>query len=72
MSDGKHCADPRDRSEPSYSTQDALSLVLLFYTIDWTPEKRAEWKRITGTHEATTRVMCDHIRSVLACNFDEG
>lgn len=53
------------KQEPSYEVKDALRLVLLFYTIDWTPEKRAEWLRITGTEEATTKVLCDHIRSAL-------
>jgi hypothetical protein len=52
--------------EPSYSITDALKLPILFYTIDWTPEKKAEWLRITGTSEATTKVMCDHLRSALA------
>jgi hypothetical protein len=28
-------------------------------------ERRAEWKRITGSDEATTKVLCDHIRIVL-------
>jgi hypothetical protein len=54
----------RDWINPSYSTADALALVLLFYTINWTPEKKAEWLRITGVEEATTKVMCDHIRKV--------
>ena len=58
--------DPQYPEEPSYEVRDALSLVLLFYTIDWTPEKKAEWFRITGSHEASTKVMCDHIRSCLA------
>ncbi len=52
-------------TSPSYSLTDALKLVLLFYTIDWTEEKKAEWLRITGSHEATTKVMCDHIRTVM-------
>lgn len=52
-------------SDPSYDVIDALRLVPLFYTIDWTPEKKAEWLRITGTTEATTKVMCDHIRSAI-------
>lgn len=65
--------DPRYTGEPSEDVRDALKLVLLFYTIDWTPEKKAEWLRITGTTEATTKVMCDHIRSWLAVNeADEG
>jgi hypothetical protein len=58
--------DPKYSSDPSYSVHDALKLVLLFYTVDWTDEKKAEWLRITGTTEATTKVMCDHIRLRLA------
>jgi hypothetical protein len=43
----------------------ALRLVLLFYTIDWTEDKKAEWQRITGATEATTKVMCDYIHAVI-------
>jgi hypothetical protein len=53
-------------SEPSYDVKDALQLVLLFHAIDWTDERKAEWLRITGTREASTKVLCDHIRSFLA------
>lgn len=58
-----------DVQEPSYDVLDALKLVPLFYTIHWTPEKKAEWLRITGSTEATTKVMCDHVRS--AITFEE-
>lgn len=51
--------------EPSYEVKDALRLVLLFHAIDWTAERRAEWLRITGTKEATTKVLCDYVRSCL-------
>jgi hypothetical protein len=44
---------------------EALRAVLLFYSVDWTAEKRAEWDRLTGG-EATTRVLCDTVRRVLA------
>jgi hypothetical protein len=57
---------PDYESEPSYDVYDALQLVLLFHSPDWTPEKRAEWLRITGSKEATTKVLCDHVRSALA------
>jgi hypothetical protein len=54
-------------AEPSYAVADALRLVLLFHTGgDWTAERRAEWLRITGSTEATTKVLCDHVRSALA------
>lgn len=44
----------------------ALRLPLLFHQGgEWTPEHRAEWLKITGHEDATTRVMCDHIRKVL-------
>lgn len=58
--------DEIEYQEGTLDPRDALNLVLLFYTIDWTPEKRAEWLRITGCTEASTKVMCDHIRAVLA------
>lgn len=53
-------------SEPTYDPLDALKLPLLFYAAGtWTGPQRDEWQRITGTREATTRLMCDHIRAVL-------
>jgi hypothetical protein len=53
-------------SEPSYSVMDALKLVLLFHSGGaWDDAKIAEWLRITGTREATTKVLCDHVRSML-------
>jgi len=52
---------------------DALRAVLLFYTVGaWSDEKKAEWKRITGSGEASTRVLCDHIRMVLGRSSDAG
>jgi hypothetical protein len=45
--------------------REALTLPLLFYG-QWTEGDVAEWQRITGSREGTTKVMCDHIRKVLA------
>lgn len=45
--------------------RDALRAVLLFYSVKWTEERIAEWKRITGSDDASTKVLCDHIRKVL-------
>ena len=58
--------EPKYTSEPSYNLHDALKLVLLFHGVAWDETERAEWERITGTREATTKVLCDHIRSALA------
>jgi hypothetical protein len=57
---------PKYDGEGTLDVRDALNLVLLFYTVHWTEEKKLEWHRITGTNEATTKVMCDHIRAVLS------
>jgi|GEM_PF-6315552 len=60
-------SEPHYTQEPSYGVMDALRLVLLFYDRGpWTSSRRAEWIRISGTTEATTKVLCDHIRSALA------
>jgi hypothetical protein len=65
--------EPHYESEPSYAVADALRLVLLFHDGgEWNTEKRLEWLRITGTREATTKVMCDHVRSMLALIEQEG
>mgnify|MGYP001620023852 FL=1 len=46
--------------------KDALALPLLFHAGgEWSGAKRATWKRVTGTDEATTKVMCDTIRAAL-------
>jgi len=61
------CDEPRYSSKPSYDLEDALRAVLLFHsTGEWDEPKRTEWRRITGTNEATTKVLCDHVRSALA------
>jgi len=45
---------------------DALRLVLLFHQGGvWTADAQAEWSRIAGTPEATSKVLCDHVRAVL-------
>jgi hypothetical protein len=65
--------EPSYTGEPSYDIKDALRLVLLFYESPyWTSEEKAEWLRITGTSEATTKVLCDHVRSALAVLETEG
>lgn len=46
--------------------EEALRLVLLWHSAaPWDEEKRAEWKAATGSPDATTAVLCDHIRKVL-------
>ncbi len=61
--------DPRYTGEPSFAVEDCLMLPLLFHGGGmWDEKRRAEWLRITGTTEATTKVMCDHLRRALAVN----
>jgi hypothetical protein len=44
----------------------ALKLVLRFHSgRPWTNDDRAKWRELTGSDEATTKVMCDHIRKVI-------
>lgn len=46
--------------------EEALRLVLLFHSSGWGPEKENAWQNIVGSgHDATTKVMCDHIRVTL-------
>ena len=47
------------------SLEDALQLPLLFHRGEWTNIQRTEWASITDSGEATTKVMCDHIRKVM-------
>ena len=59
--------EPKYSGEGSLSSIDAIKLALLFHSgSPWDDGKRAEWLRITGTTEATTKVLCDHLRAVLA------
>lgn len=45
----------------------ALELVLMFYgAAYWNEPESSRWREITGKDEATTKVMCDHIRALLA------
>jgi hypothetical protein len=45
---------------------DVLRLVLLFHAGGpWDEAKGVEWLRITGTTEATSKVLCDQVRSAL-------
>jgi hypothetical protein len=54
-------------SEASFEVADALMLPLIFHSGEPVTEAlRAEWKRITGTDQMTTKVMCDHLRLVHA------
>ena len=53
-------------SENDKTLRDALKLVLLFYVGVWSPANRQKWKDITEKYEATTKIMCDHIRSALS------
>lgn len=58
--------DAARSSRASGALRSALELPLLFHGgSPWDDAKRARWKAITGSDEATTRVMCDHIRKVL-------
>ena len=43
-----------------------LRAVLLFYQApEWDDAQRLEWEDITGESEATTKVLCDSIRTLL-------
>ena len=45
----------------------ALALPLMFYAGGpWLESRAKKWLEITGESEATTRIMCDHIRKALA------
>lgn len=58
--------DPKYEGEGSLDPLDALRAVLLFHSASPWEQQQAEWLRITGSREATTKVLCDHIRAVLA------
>lgn len=46
--------------------QFALEAALLFHGGGlWDKEKSSKWFQLTKSHEATTKVLCDHIRKVL-------
>ena len=64
--------DPEYTGEPSFAIEDCLQLPLLFHDGGrWTGEKIDEWFRITGTTEASTKVMCDHLRRALGIHHIE-
>ncbi len=44
----------------------ALDAVILFHSGGpWNNSKIAKWKSITGAGEATSKILCKHIRKVL-------
>jgi len=55
--------DGDDYTTGSLKVVDALMLPLIFHSADPVSESmRKEWKRITGSDQMTTKVMCDHLR----------
>jgi hypothetical protein len=45
----------------------AVTAALLFHSDSpWTPEKRTDWRELTGSDEATTKVLCDTLRAAQA------
>jgi hypothetical protein len=62
---GLDCLDAMEKDRDRMRA--ALNLVLTFYGAPyWDPDLRSDWKEATGSDEATTKVLCDHIRKVLA------
>lgn len=46
---------------------DAARAALLFHSASpWDVEKAAEWKRLTGSDDATTRALCEFLRVAIA------
>lgn len=46
--------------------QFALKATLLFHSgAPWDKERSSKWFQLTKSYEATTKVLCDHIRKVL-------
>jgi len=57
---------PKYESAPSLDYCDAMKVPVLFHDSGpWEGTKAAEWLRITGTREATTKVLCDHMRMMI-------
>lgn len=50
--------------------REALELPILFHAGG--EPNRARWEEIVGPREMTTRVMCDHIRAVIARIDEQG
>ncbi len=49
-----------------YQLREALELALMYHKGgEWDHAAQKKWFRITGNEDATTRVLCDHIRVVL-------
>lgn len=47
--------------------EEALKLVLMFHKGGpWTDDDSRKWRVTTGIDEATTRVLCNHLRNVLS------
>lgn len=57
-----------DPDHPDGSRErDLLKAVLLFHSGDpWDAKRQAEWLRLVGTRDASTKTLCDAIRRVLS------
>lgn len=59
--------EPSYDTETTYGMRNALRAVLLFHGgIPWDKDKIDEWRRLTGTTEATTTVLCKLVRAALS------
>jgi hypothetical protein len=57
---------PRPPAEIIKRLKLALELPLLFHSgRQWDQTQIARWESITGSKDAYTKLMCDHIRTVL-------
>jgi len=57
----------------TYTVTTALEAVLLFHSdTPWDLPKRNRWLILTGTTDATTKVLCDTVRKALLAHVQEG
>lgn len=53
--------------------KDAARLTLMFHAGGpWDGERAAEWTRLTGHKDATTKILCDFIRKAIAKSEQDG
>ena len=51
----------------------AAEVVLMFHRgVVWTDQMRKRWRELTGSQDATTKVMCDTVRAAVGEGAPDG
>lgn len=58
-------------ADPESLLAGCLATLLFHSGGPWDAKRRDEWRRLTGSDEATTKVLCDTIRRIISASASE-